>query len=340
MRLLGSDAETSRNGGAAGKGRRKPRNENTTWVYMSVAVGVTIVMIVAYALTLSSLPRDALRASFAYHLEQYRLTSSLTQRGGTGSEGGREVHEDETGAPIEDADWNRASAREETRPNDRAPHLDVSPECDMGALLSAREHDGTKSIREKKAVVFLHSHGRSGSTLASSLFFSTTNIFFLDEPLREDWRVEIGLRNVDRAVMMTRCEFNVGGGDWETPVQQPTDVKSFVANEANRISKNSYSHIEERPPWLRGVHKGITESVAKSVLRNMQWYCRASEITAMKEVRLMRACDGEANSLRYLLTKYDEAKVVHLVRHPHEVVQSQYVNTIDTTYRHISTSSA
>ena len=32
--------------------------------------------------------------------------------------------------------------------------------------------------------VFLHSHGRSGSTIAEALLFSTTNVFYLDEPLK------------------------------------------------------------------------------------------------------------------------------------------------------------
>ena len=34
------------------------------------------------------------------------------------------------------------------------------------------------------SVVLLHSHGRSGSTIAEALLFSTTNVFYLDEPLK------------------------------------------------------------------------------------------------------------------------------------------------------------
>ncbi|MEC8495827.1 MAG: hypothetical protein VXZ39_12930 [Planctomycetota bacterium] len=259
-----------------------------TWTAALSAAVLMLVTIVVSTLTLeSSLPREALRSSLAYHLERYRESAQAAP------------------LPPEAQDDDGGDADREDRAGRR-------PACDVTALLDER----VAAVPAKRATVCLHSHGRSGSTLASSLFFSTTNIFFLDEPLRDGWRGhrDLGLRNVDRAVMMTRCEFG--------------DSVSFVANQANRINTNSYSHLEKRPPWLRGAAKGVDRGVATAVLGAMRRYCEASEITAMKEIRLMRAadaCPGGASSLLYLLTKYEEARVIHLVRHPHEVVKSQYV---------------
>ena len=136
-----------------------------TWTAALSAAVLTLVTIVVSTLTLeSSLPREALRSSLAYHLERYREPAQAVP------------------PPPEAQDDDDGGANEEGVA-DREDRAGRRPACDVTALLDERG----ATVPAKRATVFLHSHGRSGSTLASSLFFSTTNIFFLDEPLRDGW---------------------------------------------------------------------------------------------------------------------------------------------------------
>ena len=55
-------------------------------------------------------------------------------------------------------------------------------------------------------------------------------------------------------------------------------------------------------------------------------YCAGSRVSAMKVIRLVDSGGRrgyENESIEYLLRTYDTAKVVHLVRHPYEVLHSR-----------------
>merc|ERR1711879_193338 len=62
----------------------------------------------------------------------------------------------------------------------------------------------------------------------------------------------------------------------------------------------------------------------KALLHKFESSCKNSTIAAMKEIRILdryrSSCDHfQISSLHYLLSKYANAKVIHLVRHPEEV---------------------
>ena len=66
------------------------------------------------------------------------------------------------------------------------------------------------------------------------------------------------------------------------------------------------------------------------LLRRMTSYCERSKVVAMKSISLLhgqhksRLCETESvSNLDYLMRKYKNAKVIHLVRHPYEVHNSR-----------------
>ena len=74
-------------------------------------------------------------------------------------------------------------------------------ECDLARRAGVRARR-----RAPRSSVLLLSHGRSGSSLAALLFFGTTNVFFVDEPLEPfgDEARLAGLDVVDKAMEMVR----------------------------------------------------------------------------------------------------------------------------------------
>ena len=85
------------------------------------------------------------------------------------------------------------------------------------------------------------------------------------------------------------------------------------------------------PAWMAADPDG-----SAAVLRRMAAHCARSRVVGLKSIDLLRgqhrSCDSQlrkraqardVSNLDYLLTKYPTARVVHLVRHPHEVMGSR-----------------
>lgn len=190
---------------------------------------------------------------------------------------------------------------------------------------SAYESGGGES--GNKTLVFLLSHGRSGSTLAESLFFATTNVFFLDEPLKPNEGKARGPKRLKEAMdMLSRCRY--------------PDASSSVATEFYMWERKRLRRFDRVPSWIylsselpeaTGAEKptfgNLRVSEAEEVdelAAKMSTECNRSSVTAMKEIRLTHS--GKFNDsfsyIRMLLSEHENAKVIHLIRHPHEVNES------------------
>lgn len=212
-------------------------------------------------------------------------------------------------------------------------------ECDVA--LKMRE--GVRARRRApRSSVLLLSHGRSGSSLAALLFFGTTNVFYLDEPIQpyHDESRLAGLDVVDKAMeMIDGCRFGRGyasGGEEEDPNLE----YEFVKWERGR-----YKHVlAGLPGWMKLDESVYGQNInnnsnfkknakgrrnSKLLLPRMEDYCERAQITAMKEIRLTfptgpnprtRPCAAHmVSNIDYVLDKYESAKIIHLVRHPAEV---------------------
>lgn len=110
-------------------------------------------------------------------------------------------------------------------------------ECDVDAHMQAasvrpeNESDG-------KTLVFLLAHGRSGSTLATTFFFSTADCFYLDEPLNAAFHEIQGLDAVDKAAELLSCAF--------------ADQRDGSGDGARRINETEFLLFERRCVPERG----------------------------------------------------------------------------------------
>lgn len=170
------------------------------------------------------------------------------------------------------------------------------------------------------SVVLLHSHGRSGSTLAAALLLSTTSLFYLDEPLNQLYSTDSLIEDV-----LLSCRF---------PAVLPDDAG---ARQWYRWLHSRLSRSVAPPAWaarlpegsaFRNPVGGIKPSIrAGAAAADLRSACLASpRVRAAKLIRLAsRAPEGsEATTpMARALAAHPSVKVVHLVRHPYEVARSQ-----------------
>ena len=217
--------------------------------------------------------------------------------------------------------------------------------CDLDAFIRLRieeEEEEDEQTRPKKDVVLLVSHARSGSTLAGTLFFGTTNMFYLDEPMRE-MKNGRGMEGVDQIVdMLSYCNM----------MAKLSNMKSrapgFVRWQNGRYKLASIGN--EKPAWMvytREDHQpgGSEWERLRNKLEDMEEYCveKAPNIVGAKEIRINTsakpntkhtsapetemesgsACTKDVISpIQYALARYENVRVIHLIRHPFEVFRS------------------
>ena len=183
---------------------------------------------------------------------------------------------------------------------------------------------GASGNQPGRTHVFLHSHGRSGSTIAEALLFSTTNVFYLDEPLKE-LRAVKGKTRVDLVMDLLRdCEF---------PRERNTQNRDLYGWEILRLCREN---PVARAPWTMTIKNAKCESKTRIetedvdiVAEQFAEYCRDANVSAAKVIRLAASGMSASNrgyddeSIEFLLRAYESAKVIHLVRHPYEVLYSR-----------------
>ena len=183
---------------------------------------------------------------------------------------------------------------------------------------------GASGSQPGRTHVFLHSHGRSGSTIAEALLFSTTNVFYLDEPLKELRPVK-GKTRVDLVMDLLRdCEF---------PHERNTQNRDLYGREILRLCREN---PVARAPWTMTIKNAKCESKTRVEIEDVNIvaeqfaeYCRDANVSAAKVIRLAASGTSASNrgyddeSIEYLLRAYESAKVIHLVRHPYEVLHSR-----------------
>ena len=217
-------------------------------------------------------------------------------------------------------------------PSPSPPARSSDPANDSNALAYLEEVLEHPTVpKSKRTIVILLSHGRSGSTLAERLIFSTTNIFFLDEPFRRPFMIKKKNR-------------------WSNETDLTTGVLSLLENcefppdERSSLFYNWQRHRMKRmewPPWAmlpsefetgRKTHSTAGMEAERPVRKyinvlatRMQAYCSRSSMTAMKSIRLThpgKRAPGKESMITTLLSQHANIKIIHLVRHPYEVDES------------------
>jgi len=182
------------------------------------------------------------------------------------------------------------------------------------ALQAGPSESAVKGYANREVVV-LASHGRSGSTVAESLFFRSVEGFvYFDEPL---WPFKNAtgtpVEKTDNIMaMLFDCEA------YETMAK--SDIPPKVASDWFLIRM----FVEGLPSWLHlpnDLKSARPEEILKSarpaeILGAFDSACRHAPIVGTKVIRMETA-------MKYALDRYENLRIIHLIRHPHEVHESQ-----------------
>ena len=174
-----------------------------------------------------------------------------------------------------------------------------------GSVRLGRSETAVKDYANREVVV-LASHGRSGSTVAESLFFRSVEGFvYFDEPLRplSSAKKTIAEKVDALMAMLSDCEA------YETMAKADIPPKELSDWFLLRISH------EGLPSWVH-LPKARKSARPKEILGAFESACRKSPIVGGKVIRM-------GTGMKDALDRYKNLRIIHLIRHPNEVFESQ-----------------
>lgn len=171
-------------------------------------------------------------------------------------------------------------------------------------------------------IVYLIAHGRSGSTMAESILLGTnTDIFFIDEPLIGHHTVDDTSRLLETAfTMLDSCSLE-SFYDYET-----LSLAKWERQRMHAVYGKGTNVLEKADFWSWATEEETSDDKNKEAARIHAMYqekCSQKRVRGMKSIRLQAGTKLDHDPLLdMLLAKNEHVRVLHLIRHPHEVQDS------------------